>query len=230
MTAGAPECKPGRFAAGLTRLRSLLPDSGGQSGLRASARSAINLLPWRDFERARGNKVLLAALGGVLGAAVTLIYASAWALDNRVELQDSRNRLLERESAVLQTRIAEVRRVRGQREQLLERMAVIQRLRNRRQVTVRIFDELANTLPDGMHYQRVELQDGSLKVRGVAASNERISLLMRNLTGSAWFAAPNLERIREVRMNSAYGPGAGTFEMTFVLQPPDAGAAAAVGR
>ena len=195
----------------------------------AGAKSAINLLPWREIERRRSNRVWLAALGGVLAAGIVLVFTAARSLDSSIESQERRNRLLEGESALLDKRIAEARSLRGHRKRLLERLAAIRRLQNRRQATVRVFEELANTLPDGMHYQRLEMQGRLLKVRGVADSSQRISLLMRNLERSARFSAGNLERIREDRENGEYGAQAGTFEMTFVLQHPDADGAVKAG-
>ena len=189
----------------------------------AIARSAIDLLPWRDVARARANKLLLGALGGVVAAGAVFIIVAAWLLDRRIELQERRVELLEQEAAVLEWQVAEARSLAGQGRHLLERMAAIRRLQANRQATVHVFDELANTLPDGLHYRRVEMQGASLRAQGVAASNERISELMRNLERSAWFSTPDLEHVRDDRDNRDYGPGASTFEMSFVLRHPAAG-------
>ena len=189
--------------------------------MRVSARYQINLLPWRELERVRRNRTLFGTLTGVFAVGVMTVSLVDWSLDRRIEAQQQRNRLLEQETASLERRILAVRGLRERRDQLLARVAVIHQLQNERVVTVRVFDELANTLVGGMHYRLVEMRGGSLAVRGVAESNARISALMRNLDGSAWFASPNLKHVREDPGNRDYGAGASTFEMSFMQVHPD---------
>ena len=198
--------------------------------MRVSAQYRINLLPWRELQRVRGNRMVFGTLAGVFAAGVMLVFTASWSLDRHIEAQQQRNRLLEQETALLEGRIAEVRGFREQRDQLLARVAVIQQLQNDRLVTVRVFDELVNTLAGGMHYLLVEMRARSLSAKGVAESNERISALMRNLDGSAWFAAPNLKRVREDPGNRDYGAGASTFEMSFMQVHPDAAVQSEMGR
>ncbi len=181
----------------------------------------INLLPWRELEQVRRNRLLLAALAGAIAAAVVVVSTASWSFERRLAAQQQRNRLLEQETALLEGRIARLRGLREQREQLLARVAVIDKLQNDRSVIVRVFDELVNTLAGGMHYRLVEMRGRSLAVRGVAESNERISALMRNLDGSDWFASPKLKRVREDPGNHEYGAGASTFEMSFMQVHPE---------
>ena len=180
------------------------------------ARYGINLLPWRELERARKNRLFVGAIAGAFAAGVAVVSMADWSLERRIEAQQLRNGLLERGSAMLQGRIAEARGLREQRELLLARMAVIGRLQNDRPVMVRVFDELVNTLANGMYYRQINMRGQSVSVWGVAESNERISALMRNLGNSPWFASPELKHIREDPGNREYGPGASTFEMSFV--------------
>ena len=90
-----------------------------------------------------------------------------------------------------------------------------------RPVIVKVFDELVRTLSKGVHYRKLEMAGGNLKVMGSAESNNRISSLMRNLDESPWFAAPNLRTIKEDPKNSDYGPQASTFDLTFVQVSPN---------
>ena len=180
----------------------------------------INLLPWREWRRERRNRAFLAGLGSALAAAATLIAAAGWHLDGRVATQQERNRFLERGVAELDRQINEIASLRRQREHLLARMGVIRSLQGSRPAAPRIFDELASTLAEGLHYQRLELREGAFSVAGLAASNDRISALMRNLDASPWFAAPNLKRIEEAPDRPDYGPGASSFDMRFLQARP----------
>ena len=180
----------------------------------------INLLPWREWRRERRNRAFLAGLGAALAGGAALIAAAGWHLDGRIALQQERNRFLQRGVAELDRQIAEIGDLRRQRAQLLARMAVIRGLQGNRPAVPRIFDELVSTLAEGLHYQRLELREGAFSVAGLAASNDRISALMRNLDASPWFAAPNLKRIEEAPQRLGYGLGASRFEMSFLQARP----------
>ncbi len=180
----------------------------------------INLLPWREWERERRKKEFLVNLGGVLVAGVALVAVFGWYLGGRIEDQESRNAYLQKEIAVLDQKIAEIRDLQKTRDELLARMRVIQELQGNRPVIVRVFDELVRTLAKGVHFRSLAMQGNRLSVEGVAESNNRISTLMRNLDNSDWFASPNLKSIKEDPQNSDYGPQASTFNLTFVQTHP----------
>lgn len=182
----------------------------------------INLLPWREWERERKQKEFLGQLVGVLIIAVLAILGAGRYLDASIENQNARNNFLDREIKLLDERIAEIRDLRKQREDLLARMRVIQELQGNRPVIVRVFDQLVQTLAKGVHYRRAQLSGADLVVAGVAESNNRISALMRNIDGSDWFASPNLKGIKEDPQNPDYGEQASTFDLSFVQTNPNA--------
>ncbi|MFU8815120.1 MAG: PilN domain-containing protein [Pseudomonadales bacterium] len=181
----------------------------------------INLLPWRDWERARKKKEFIGNLAGVLAAGVAIVFAFGWYLNAQIDDQQARNRFLEAEIQVLDKRIAEIQDLQKTRNELLARMRVIQELQGNRPVIVRVFDEMVRTLATGVHFRTVKYEGSRLTVEGVAESNNRISSLMRNLDGSDWFARPNLRSIKEDPQNVNYGPQASTFNLTFVQTNPN---------
>jgi type IV pilus assembly protein PilN len=171
----------------------------------------INLLPWRDWERERKKKEFLTNLAAVALAGGIIVFLGFTYLDARIDRQNARNDWLRKEIAELDKRIAEIRTLRQEREQLLARMQVIQELQGNRPVIVRVFDELVRTNASGVFYANVKMENALLSMNGTAESNNRISTLMRNLNASDWFAEPNLRGIRE---NTAYGPQASNFQLT----------------
>ena len=193
------------------------------------APSRINLLPWRHRERVRQARVLLAASMSAVLFGLLLLWAAHWMLGDRIDGQERRNRLLEREIALLESGTARAREQHRQHRHLLARLSAIRHLQDQRPVVARVFDELANTLIDGIHYRRIEQRDQVLSVTGVASSNERISAQMRSIEGSPWFAYARLERISDDPRNQAYSSGASTFEMSFARTQPAAPAAAPPG-
>ncbi|MCB1685381.1 MAG: pilus assembly protein PilN, partial [Pseudomonadales bacterium] len=92
----------------------------------------INLLPWRDWERERKKKEFFGNLAGVLVLGAMLVFLGGWVLDNNIENQQNRNGFLETKIAALDQRIAEIQNLRKQRQELLERMRVIQELQGNR--------------------------------------------------------------------------------------------------
>lgn len=181
----------------------------------------INLLPWREWERARKKKEFLGNIAGVLAAGVAIVFVVGWYLNGQIEDQQARNRFLEAEIQVLDKRIAEIQDLQKTRNELLARMRVIQELQGNRPVIVRVFDELVRTLASGVHFKTLKYEGTQLTVEGVAESNNRISSLMRNLDGSDWFARPNLRSIKEDPQNVDYGSQASTFNLTFVQTNPN---------
>jgi len=182
----------------------------------------INLLPWRDWERERKKKAFIAQTVSVLLVGITIIFGVGQVLNNAISTQEGRNTYLQGRIAVLDKKIEEIKTLREEREDLLARMRVINELQGNRPVIVRIFDEVVQTLAKGVHYQRLEMTDRTLKVAGVAESNNRISALMRNIDESDWFASPNLKGIKEDPTNADYGEQASTFDLSFVqINPSD---------
>ena len=180
----------------------------------------INLLPWREWERERKQKEFLVQIVVVLVVGIVIVFGAGRYLDQSIEGQQDRNKFIERKIKVLDKRIAEIKDLRRQREDLLARMRVIQELQGNRPVIVRVFDQLVQTLAKGVHYSRLNLESGNLTVAGVAESNNRISALMRNIDGSEWFSEPNLKAIKEDPQNSDYGEQASTFDLSFVQVNP----------
>ena len=188
--------------------------------MRVTAGSTINLLPWRDLERARRTRAMVGAMVGAVLAGVLVVTAAGWHLQRCMEVQERRNGLLERETAALESRVAQMQDWRTRQEELLQRMDVVDRLRNSRPGTVRVFDALVNTLVEGAHYGRIERRGELLEVEGFAASNRLVSALMRNLESSSQFTSAQLKRLYEDPRGDAYGPQGSSFEMTLLQVLP----------
>jgi type IV pilus assembly protein PilN len=155
----------------------------------------INLLPWREELRSQRNKefgvaaVVVALLMGGIVAGVHFYFAE------EIKFQQRRNAFLEGETAKLDKKIKEIRDLEAEKERLLARMQIIQRLQSSRPEVVHLLDELVTTLPEGVYYTRIQQKGRDLNVQGVAQSNARVSSLMRQLDGSEYLANPALIEI-----------------------------------
>ncbi len=152
----------------------------------------INLRPWREEQRQKKQQDYLVALGIVLGAAVVIWWLVSSAFDSAIFEQQSRNRYIETQISSLDKKIKEIQELRTKRQELLDRMKLIQDLQGNRPVIVRIFDEMARVMPEELFFTNVQAKGNQFTVKGLASSNDQISQLMRNFDASPWFANPNL--------------------------------------
>ncbi|MCB1616255.1 MAG: PilN domain-containing protein [Pseudomonadales bacterium] len=157
--------------------------------------ATINLRPWREERRERLKKQFInitAIIGGV-GLVVGLIWLQI--VNGMIGGQNSRNSMLQSEIAVLDQKVEEINKLKRKKDDLLERMQVIQNLQGNRPLIVHIFDELARTVPDGVFYSRMERKGDKIFLEGTAEANSRVSSLMRRLDESEYFINPNLTKV-----------------------------------
>jgi len=178
----------------------------------------INLRPWREELRSEKQKQFVTILFGGLLIAAGLAFLWNTQVTNELSHQQSRNSYIQNAMGDLESQIAEIDDLRERREELLSRMQVIQDLQGLRPVIVRSFDEMVQTLPDGLYYTRLEKSGERLSVVGMAESNSRISNLMRNFERSDWFGEPNLTNVSSADSRRA---GYSQFNMTVMQKVPE---------
>jgi type IV pilus assembly protein PilN len=156
----------------------------------------INLLDWRQARRDRLKKqfLVLLGLGGAAAAGLVLL---AWitALQT-VDHQTARNDYLKGQIAETEKKIKEIQDLAKTKANLLARMKVIEQLQANRSAMVHFFDEIVNTLPDGVMLTGVKQVGSHVTLEGIADSNGRVSTYMKNLENSQWFDAPKLVVIK----------------------------------
>lgn len=176
----------------------------------------INLLPWREAYKKQKQNEYLGVLGAVVAFALVIVYAITSYYDGEISNQNARNNFLTNESKVLDGKIKEIRTLTDTRQQLIERMELIQDLQGNRPVIVRIFDEIARAVPEDLYFTDLENKGGMVSVKGVAKSNNRVAALMRNFDRSDWFADPALKGVQ------ANKDGGNRFEITMRRVEPGA--------
>ena len=179
----------------------------------------INLLPWREERRAERKKEFLTGLALVAMAAVLLLFIGDQLIKGEIGYQERRNAHLRQSITQLNAQVAEIRDLQRRRNELIERMQIIQDLQGNRPIIVRIMDQLVRTVPDGVFYTSLTTKDKKISIAGIAESNNRVSSLMRRLDSSDWLANPNLDKVRAA---PTYGDQANTFNLTVNVQAPSA--------
>jgi type IV pilus assembly protein PilN len=164
----------------------------------------INLLPWRAEQRKkRQREFAFAAIGAVaVGGLVTLLLSLV--VSGRIDQQNGKNQLLRDEIAKLDKQITEILGLENQKQRLIARMEIIQKLQRSRPEVVHLFDQLVRTLPDGVYLTSVKQVEKRLELKGMAQSSTRVSAFMRNIDDSEWLKNPELEVV-ETKKDVALG-------------------------
>ncbi len=152
----------------------------------------INLLPWRQARRKRQQRDFAVLTSGALVITALLMVMVHANIGQRIEYQQQRNQFLTSEIAVLDQKIKEIQELEKQKKSLIARMGVIQKLQTSRPEAVHLFDELARTIPEGVQLMDLTQTDRTLTLNGIAQSNARVSVYMRNLELSPWLQEPSL--------------------------------------
>lgn len=161
----------------------------------------INLLDWRAARRARRRQEFLTMVGLGVGAAVALLGLGYMTITGAVEHQQNRNQYLTAQIKDLDKQIKEIEELEKVKANLVSRMNVIQQLQESRSATVHFFDEIVNTLPDGIYLNSIKQSGQNVTIEGVAESSGRISAYLKNLDSSPWFKDPKLVVIKTGEKN-----------------------------
>jgi type IV pilus assembly protein PilN len=158
----------------------------------------INLLPWREELRQKRKKDFLTAIVGAVLVGGLLAYAGKLGVQAQTRAQEGRNNILETEIAELDMQIAEILGLENQKERLLARMEIIEQLQRARPEVVHLFDEIVETLPEGVHLTEIRQAGNRIELHGSAQSSTRVSALMRNIDSSEWLRNPGLDVVETI--------------------------------
>lgn len=178
----------------------------------------INLLPWRQAHREQKRREFVVILSVVAVTAVVAAFLWKSNYESKIENQNARNQLLQKEIAVLDKQVQEIAKLKKTRDDLLARIRVIQALEGTRPLIVRYFDELVRIVPDGLWITSLDKKGRTISVEGVAESYNRIAGFMRNIDDSEWFTGHNLT---SVVASPRDGEQANSFKMTFLSVEPE---------
>ena len=156
----------------------------------------INLLDWRSARRQKRKQQFTLMAAGTALASLLVVGVAYFGMDAAISHQQDRNSTLQREIATLDKQIKEIQDLQKTRSNLLARMRVIEQLQQSRSATVHFFDEIINTLPDGVYLTSIKQAGNDVTLDGTAESNGRISAYMKNLDASPWFKDPKLVVIK----------------------------------
>ncbi|MGB0494761.1 MAG: PilN domain-containing protein [Kangiellaceae bacterium] len=179
----------------------------------------INLLPWREEERAERQRQFVSVLGLIAVLGILIMYSVFSYFGNEIDNQRSRNNFLQTQIRQLDTKIKEITTLEKERKELVDRMELIQDLQKSRPQVVHLFDEIVTKMPEGMNLEQIDRKGNSVFFTGVAESSPRISNFMRALATSQWIRKPDIDDIAEDKDS---GAGRKHFKLSAIVTSPNA--------
>ncbi len=184
----------------------------------------VNLLPHREEMRKRRKQAFLILLGLAAGTGL-ILGGLVWKYyDLRIDTQEKVNKYIQAENTKLDSKIKEVQGVEAEIAALRDRQQAVESLQQERNDPVKLFNELAAKMPDGMYFTSLKQSDATVNLEGVAQSNERVSEFLRNLRDSPLFAKPpQLEQtlVQEISLSNKSKSRAYGFKMVLTLKKPE---------
>ncbi|QZA81860.1 PilN domain-containing protein [Deefgea piscis] len=162
----------------------------------------INLLPHREQKRAARQRQYVSMLIMSFLLAVGVVLAGYMLLSAKVDIQNGRNHFLTEENAKLDREIAEIDKLKTEKQALLDRKKIVERLQSNRTETVHLLDQLTRQVPEGVYLKEVKQTNEQLVLTGYAQSNARVSTLMRNLNDSPIFEQPLLIEVKSASVGN----------------------------
>ncbi|AEM48274.1 Fimbrial assembly family protein [Acidithiobacillus ferrivorans SS3] len=162
----------------------------------------INLLPYREAQRAQRGQLLVLALIGILLLAALLYYGIYSIFSARVSAEQQKVQYLQGVTTQLDKKIASIADLRKKRDELLSREGIITDLQDRRDMVVRLFNTLAQATPDGIFLTKLQQTGNSITVDGYSQANNQVAAFMRNIEASKIFAKPELNIISKSKLGN----------------------------
>jgi type IV pilus assembly protein PilN len=178
----------------------------------------INLLPWREERRQKLTKEYYVLLGIAALIALAIVFSVYMIYDHNIKFQKQRNDIITNEIVKLEAEIKEIEDLEKTRDDLLARKKVIEELQANRTQMVHLFDELVNTIPNGLFLENIKQNGNVISLEGYAQSHSRVSAYMRKLEKSEWFKVP--VSVEYIKADESYDTHEQKFKLMVNLTNP----------
>lgn len=155
----------------------------------------INLLPWREQQRTDRKKAFGVGLGIATIGALALAGLAYVFIGQMVSSQQARNALLREEIKKLDKKNEEINNLEQEKEQMIARMQIIEKLQQSRPEIVHVFDSFVKLIPDGMYLTGITQTDQKFKMVGITQSPAYVASFLEAISTSEWLKDQELEQI-----------------------------------
>lgn len=147
----------------------------------------INLLPWRQEQREKRKQEFIIISIGVAFVGVALSILVWLFYDRQLTAQHKANQIIIAENKQLDQQLKSLDGLQNKRNEIIERLKLIQDLQGVRPVLVHVFDELAKLTPSAMYLTEFSRSGDKFTLIGKAQDPNIVSDFLRNLGNSPWF-------------------------------------------
>lgn len=155
----------------------------------------INLLPWREEAREKQKRDYLGALAVVFLMSGLFVVLILNFIEYMTDEQRGRNAYLASEIQLLDTQIAEIRKITERKKDIERRTEIILNLQQARNLPTHVLDELVRVVPTGIYLSSIEKKGSLLWIEGRSESNNNVANMMRKIKASEWLHEPNMQSI-----------------------------------
>jgi type IV pilus assembly protein PilN len=176
----------------------------------------INLVPWRAQARDQRKRAFLTCLAVSMLSILSLLILFHYLLSRKLADQQAINISYQQEITKLNKQLVIVGQLKQQRQAIITRISIIDKLQAKRAQTVTIFNDMVKALPHGIYLIRMKRIKNVITLTGKAESNIRISMFMRHLATMPWLAQTRLSQIQTDPITGAYP---NDFVLELILKP-----------
>lgn len=161
----------------------------------------INLLPVRQAQKRTVSKQIIVL--GVLLIVVTLIGNFFWynTLDREAQRRAGVIADYQRRISELEKIIGEVNNINKRRNEVNDKLKILESLRKQRSGPVRMMDALASAMPRYVDLTEFDEKNGNVRISGRARTHEDVAELVTGLKGIVW-TARGLGRVVEKKRDT----------------------------
>ncbi|MGS2721655.1 PilN domain-containing protein [Paraglaciecola aestuariivivens] len=176
----------------------------------------INLLPWRESQRAEQKKQYLTLLALLALGSLGLMFGVGHILDKMTENQNFRNNFIVQQTAILDQQIEKIKDIKKDKQAIEQKMALIEQLESSRNAVPIVLDELARLVPPGLSFKSFTRKGNRIEILGISESNNRLADFMRQLQESTVFSHGELSSIKA---DTSALEAVSDFKLTFSINP-----------
>ncbi len=162
----------------------------------------INLLPHRAEKRKRRLDQFVALTVATVLAALAVAGVIYYALEMRVDYQKERNAYIDKKTKELDKQIEEIKTIRAETADLLQKKQVVENLQTFRSEPVYLLDQMLKLLPEGLYLTAIKQTGTAVEIKGLAQSQARIANLMTNIDASQYLQSAAIVESKGVTVNN----------------------------
>lgn len=155
----------------------------------------INLLPWREEAREKQKRDYIGILALVFLVTSLLIYLFISYIELVTDDQRRRNQYLQSEITLLDSQIAEIRKITERKKDIERRTEIILGLQQSRNLPTHVLDELVRIVPPGIYLSSIDKKGSVLWIEGRSESNNNVANMMRKVKTSVYLSDPGMQSI-----------------------------------